>query len=166
MIVCLALVSVTGLVSHTDLHMLGFHTCTYKLGEHDSLLVFPIATTTGGMVVNILRMVKKNPGNSVLTTVNKFGKIAGKLMLLALLISMLWVVRITVATSQKDIVKIFNEDSQRSRTHVAYHSLILTPRFVPEIINQSIFALFLKMGGLHDSCKSNGRVDVQWRSGQ
>ncbi len=71
------------------------------------------------MIVKILRMVKENPGKSILTTVNKFGKIAGKLMLLALLISMLWVVRITVATSQKDIVKIFNEDSQRSHTHVA-----------------------------------------------
>jgi hypothetical protein len=119
MVVCLALVSVTGLVPHTDLHMLDFHTCGYMLGVHDALLLFPIATTTGGMILNILRMVKKNPGSSVSTTVNKFGKIAGKLMLLALLISMLWVVRITVATSQKGIVKIFNEDSQRSYTHVA-----------------------------------------------
>jgi hypothetical protein len=71
------------------------------------------------MVHNILAMVRKTPGSSISGTVNKFGKIAGKLLLLALLISALWLVRVTVASSQKRIVETFNEDSKR--LHILFH---------------------------------------------
>jgi hypothetical protein len=74
------------------------------------------------MVHNILAMVRKSPGSSVSGTVNKFGKIAGKLLLLALLISVLWLVRVTVASSQKRIVETFNEDSERLHILFNIHS--------------------------------------------
>ncbi len=142
---------------------------------YDALFrVFPLPTTAGGMIMNILRMVKKNPGSSISTTVNKFGKIAGKLMLLALLISMLWAVRITVATSQKRIVEIFNEDSQRSHARICCVTFVLpfSPRgSFPRYSTNLCFVFVahrtsLEMGGLHGSCTSNGNVDVRRRAGQ
>jgi hypothetical protein len=65
------------------------------------------------MIFNVLSLVRKNPGSSVSGTINKFGKIAGKLMLLALLVSILWFIRVVVAGLQQPIVETFNADSKR-----------------------------------------------------
>jgi hypothetical protein len=48
-------------------------------------------------------------------TINKFGKITGEMMLLALLVSLLWFVRVIVASMQAPIADDFNDDAEKVR---------------------------------------------------
>ena len=67
---------------------------------------------TCAMIHNIWAMVKKTPGSTVSGTVNKFGKVAGKLMVLAVTVFVLWLVRVSVATAQEPIITNFNSDAK------------------------------------------------------
>jgi hypothetical protein len=65
------------------------------------------------MILNVFNVMRKSAGKtSVSGTINKFGKIAGKLMLLALIVSILWFTRVVVAALQNPIVETFNMDAE------------------------------------------------------
>jgi hypothetical protein len=71
-----------------------------------------LVALTVGMVRQIWVMMQKTPGSSASGTMNKFGKVAGKLLLLAQLVTILWLVRVSVAATQKPLIEGFNLDTQ------------------------------------------------------
>jgi hypothetical protein len=80
-----------------------------------AVVCLALVGVTLAMTWNVFSLVRKNPGSSVSGTINKFGKIAGKLMLLALLVSLLWFIRVIVASMQAPIVDDFNDDAEKFR---------------------------------------------------
>ena len=76
------------------------------------IVCFALVSVTAAMVWNVWQIMKKTPGTSATDTISKFGKTAGKLMLLALMVSILWAVRVVLATLQEPIVEGFNEDTK------------------------------------------------------
>jgi hypothetical protein len=68
---------------------------------------------TFGMIHRIWVMVKKVPGSSVSGSLGKFGKVAGKLMALAVVVFILWLVRASFAGVQEPIITSFNMDAKK-----------------------------------------------------
>ncbi len=69
---------------------------------------------TIGMIVNIWKAVMRVRDDSHISrSVNKFGKLAGKLMALAVVVFFLWVVRASIAAAQEPIVAKFNMNADK-----------------------------------------------------
>jgi hypothetical protein len=69
---------------------------------------------TIGMIVNIWKAVMRVRDDShVSRSVRKVGKVAGKLMALAVVVCVLWVVRASVAAAQEPIIANFNVDARK-----------------------------------------------------
>jgi hypothetical protein len=64
------------------------------------------------MVYNIWTMMKKTPGATAGNTMSKFGKVAGKLLILACVVALLWLIRVCVTAVQQPLIEGFNVDSQ------------------------------------------------------
>jgi hypothetical protein len=66
------------------------------------------------MIVNIWKAVMRMPdGSNRFRSVNKFGKVAGKLMALAVVVFVLWVVRASIAAAQEPILTNFNVTTRK-----------------------------------------------------
>jgi hypothetical protein len=69
---------------------------------------------TIGMIVNIWKAVMRVRDKSQISrSVNKFGKLAGKLMALSVVVFILWVVRASIAAGQEPIISNFNMDAKK-----------------------------------------------------
>jgi hypothetical protein len=65
------------------------------------------------MIHRIWKIMKTVPGSSVSGSLNKFGKVAGKLMALAVVVLILWLVRASIAVAQEPIITSFNMDAKK-----------------------------------------------------
>jgi hypothetical protein len=63
---------------------------------------------TFGMIRSIWKMMKNVPGSSVSGILKKFGKVPGKLMALAVVVFILWLIRTSIAGAQEPIITSFN----------------------------------------------------------
>jgi hypothetical protein len=77
------------------------------------LVCLTLVGFTIGMMLSIWKMVKKVPGSSVSGSVNKFGKVAGKLMTLAVAVFIRWLVRVSIAAAQELIITSFNMGAKK-----------------------------------------------------
>jgi hypothetical protein len=69
---------------------------------------------TIGMIVNIWKAVMRVRDDSHISrSVNKFGKVAGKLMALGVVVFVLWVVRASIAAGQEPIIANFYVDARK-----------------------------------------------------
>jgi hypothetical protein len=69
---------------------------------------------TIGMIVNIWKAVMRVRDKSQISrSVKKFGKLAGKLMALVVVVFILWVVRASIAAAQEPIIANFNVDARK-----------------------------------------------------
>ncbi len=72
-----------------------------------------LVSVTIGMIVNIWKSVMSMRDKSQISrSVNKFGKLAGKLIALAVVVFILWVVRVSIAAAQEPIIVSFNVDGR------------------------------------------------------
>ncbi len=67
-----------------------------------------------GMVVNIRKaVIRVRDKSQISRSVKKFGTIAGKLMALAVVVFILWVVRASIAAAHAPIIANFNVDARK-----------------------------------------------------
>ncbi len=82
---------------------------------------------TIGMIVNIWKAVMRVRDDSHLSrSVKRFGKLAGKLMALAVVVVVLWVVRASIAAAQEPIIVNFNVDLIELRSCMMQKSALKT----------------------------------------
>jgi hypothetical protein len=74
---------------------------------------FALVGFTFGMIHSIWVMMTKVPDSSVSGSLGKFGKVAGKLMALALVVFTLWLVRASIAGAQQPIITSFSMDANK-----------------------------------------------------
>jgi hypothetical protein len=68
---------------------------------------------TIGMTVNIWKAMMRVRDDSHISRVNKFGKVAGKLMALSVVVFVLWAVRASIVAAQGPIIANFNVDARK-----------------------------------------------------
>jgi hypothetical protein len=74
----------------------------------------PFVGITIVMIVNIWKSVMRVRDDSHISrSVNKFGKLAGKLMVLGVVVFILWVVRASIVAAQVPIIANFNVDARK-----------------------------------------------------
>ncbi len=78
------------------------------------LVCLALVGVTIGMIVNVWKAVMRVRDKSHrFRSVQKFGKLSGKLMALAVVVFTLWVVRASIAAAQGPIIANFNVDARK-----------------------------------------------------
>jgi cytochrome bd-type quinol oxidase subunit 2 len=75
------------------------------------MVCLALITIVVAIVYNIWIMTKKT-GTTTGNAMSKFGKVAGKLLLLACMVALLWLIRVCVTAVQQPLIEGFNVDSQ------------------------------------------------------
>jgi hypothetical protein len=95
---------------------------------------------TIGMIVNIWKAVMRVRDNSQISRgVNKFGKLAGKLMALAVVVFILWVVRVSIAAAQEPIIANFNVDTKEWKDCMVSKAMSITASQVVSCVSKRCY---------------------------
>jgi hypothetical protein len=76
------------------------------------LVCLALVALTLGLARQIWVLMQNTPGATATGMLNKFSKMAGKLLLLAQIVTVLWLVRVSAAATQRPLIEGFNLDVQ------------------------------------------------------